>query len=46
MALPDIKEFRAETKAQAYAKATVQYGSDYMLLKEWQEKPKGPLGLF
>ena len=46
MALPDIKEFRAETKAQAYAKATVQYGSDYMLLKEWQEKPKGPFGLF
>ena len=46
MALPDIKEFRAETKAQAYAKATVQYGSDYMRWKEWQEKPKGPLGLF
>ena len=46
MALVDIKEFRAETKTEAYAKATVQYGSNFMLLKEWQEKPKGPLGLF
>ena len=46
MALVDIKEFRAETKAKALAQATVQYGRNFMMLKEWQEKPKGPLGLF